>query len=832
MNKRLLIIILAFDLIFAFLPIYDSFNISGWIGQGLSFQRSLPAFQGSLNPAAFFISIIIFPVSLSYSLIQSIYVSALILKVILLIFFYATAYLIYGILQFYSIESRTRNFIMILILLNPGIIFVIFIWAELEVIPAFFVTLSFYLFVIQPFQKKITNSLLSVVSLLVSVFFFLYPLILIPTYVIYSKSRRERIIYLALFLLLGIVLEGIQIKLFQGYFYDYLGSLSGSVASLAPSGLPTGFFDYIHLYGADRLYSELSMIAILSIAVPLYLHHLKYESQVTLYIISAIFIFISPTINMDNFLFIVPFVFLASASIAGLAMSRLKILWLTSLLFIPDVFAPLFYSYQNVFGIFYWLYPLTHFDGPGINPTLMNQVIIPAYNLCFILLLYISVSIPLVSWKTETARVKQPSDKHLYMLTKSYSFKTKKLVSILIVVILLSIPFSLIYNISDNSLSVNHPSNFPLLYFYPESYENSNIFLPVGSSSYQVDGATLTVPSSTPFMLLQRNLNNQSFALNATLTLSRDLNSTLAFSNLWSVQDMSVFNSSNLTEISPSNVINVSSVHNERIPLLSSSTKVVQYFNGSAVHYTIDTSYLQNHSLLWFFNPAYIPHSQSDPFYVTTGNMIIELVLYPTYALIANYTESQGWQQSSPIPLVKLLDQYGWYDVTMGMQNGKLHMTFGGETYSALIPASERNLNITLGSPFGASMNPFFGNGTCLYSYSNSTLQYIPQISINYNGYSHIINNPNVLKIQMLFSNTQSGSILKINNKSLSMRSSSFIILGKDGGTGVLKIEVNEMKIAYSHVYGYYLIPVFFAFYMPLVFAVSVLLFIRKSILH
>ena len=134
----LLIVILIVDIVLTILPIYDTYNVSTWIREGLAFQRSFPAYQGSLNPAGFFISIITLPVSLAYSFFQSIYISALMLKLVLLIFFLMFAYLMYCFLRFYSVNIRIRNFIMLMILLNPGILFVTFIWAEIDIIPVFF----------------------------------------------------------------------------------------------------------------------------------------------------------------------------------------------------------------------------------------------------------------------------------------------------------------------------------------------------------------------------------------------------------------------------------------------------------------------------------------------------------------------------------------------------------------------------------------------------------------------------------------------------------------------------------------------------------------------
>lgn len=830
-RRFLFISIIIFDSILVILPIYDSFNLSDWIIQGLHFQRSLPAFQGSLNPAAFFVSIIIYPVSLAYSISQSIYISAIILKLILLIFFYMFAYLIYRFLIYYLVPTKIRDFIMLLTMLSPGILFITFIWAELDIVPVFFVTLSYYIFKIKPFHKKICNILISTLSLIISVFFFLYPLIFMPSYIIYSKKGRERIAYLTLFLVVGVILEIIQIKIFQGYFYNYFGSLSGSVPSLAPSGLPTGFFYYIHIYGTTRLVTELALIGIISIIMPVYLHWVKYDSTVVIYIVSALFIFISPTINMDNFLFILPFAFLSGIGAKASSMSKFKILWLSSLLFIPVIFAPLIYSHQNVYGLFYWFYPLTHFNGPRISPTLISNVILPAYNLLFMLFLYISITIALMKSKSEPSSSENLEYNSIFAKTQKNRPISKQLFAIFISIVLLSVPLAFIYNDSNNSVSINQPENFPLLYFYPESYENSSIYLPIGADSYSIHDNTLSIPTSTPSMLLERNLENQYFEMNATLTIHKNLTGPIIFSNLWSLQEEEVFNSSLITKLHPDSV-NITGSNNQTIPILSSKTDVDHFSYGSNAQYNITSIYLQNHTLLWMFNVLSMSSSQSDPFYVIVGNTIIELAVYSNYAVIAHYTKSQGWKQTSPITIIESsFSSYNWHSVTMSMKNDRLLLQFEGVTYATLISNDTTNINIILGSPFGKSINAFSGFGTSLFSYNNSIIPSFNQVSIDYHGIIepliHI--NTNVTKIKMQFMNSYNGSELNVSGREFQMKYSSFIILGKSGGTGSLEIHINKMTINNLNSYGYFLVPVFMAFYLPIIFATSVVVYLTKK---
>ena len=211
---------------------------------------------------------------------------------------------------------------------------------------------------------------------------------------------------------------------------------------------------------------------------------------------------------MDNFLFIVPFVFLAGVGARISSISRLRIVMLTSLLYIPIVFAPFVYSHQNVYGLFYWFYPLIHFNGPPVDSLLISNILVPSYNLLFMLLLYISITISL--FKSNLNQHSPENSIFLFVLPKMHknNFKFKKLFAILILVVLMSIPISFIYNYTNNSISVNTPDNFPLLYFYPESHENSSICLPTSNDSYSIHNNVLSIPSTMPTLRFRITSNN------------------------------------------------------------------------------------------------------------------------------------------------------------------------------------------------------------------------------------------------------------------------------------------------------------------------------------
>ncbi|MGC8621955.1 MAG: hypothetical protein ACP5U0_08590 [Caldisphaera sp.] len=821
MTKRNIIIIgILINLLLCFLPVYDTGNIYAWIGVGLSIHRNLPPLYGNLNPAPFFALMIYISEGYAYTLSQNVYISVIVLKLIILTFFILFFVLMDRIFEHIGLQDNIKNFLLALILLNPGILFINLIWVELEIIPVFFVTLSYYLVRFTPFMDKTVNNVLSVISLMISVFLFLYPIIFIPSIIMYTKGRKNRIILLLLYVFFGFIFLALQVKVYQGYFYNYTASLTGSNRILAPSGLPTGLFYYFHMVGEGRLITEIGLLAAVSVFLPIILYFLKYEESKVLYVISALFIFIAPTINMDNFLFIIPFVFLAVATGNSISMPKFKILLATSLLYIPLVFAPLIYSHQDVFGIFYWFYPLLHIRGQVIPIGQINNIILPAYNFFFMLLLYVSITILLLN---NGGAQKNRED---IILATTHRGKAenvikekinRKVAAILISAIIISVPLSLIYNEVNNSVSISNPETFPLLYFYPEYSINSSEVFPIGQNSYSVNGTILSIPKTTPSLLLERDLKSQSFMMQTFFILNDEKNlSTIASTNNWSIQVLNVFDSNHLSILPPQSLNETRSM-NGTIPLVSGETQIY-FFNGqSSIDYNISLPAIQDESLIWFFKPVRISQIQSLPIMIIYGNTHLEIALYQGYAVIAKNINGV-WTQTDPIAFN--LDE--WQTVTLNIKANEVIIGFDGISYTSPLSLGTKYLSVVLGNPIpdhgGYS---FIGYSTPIYYYGGSVSPYIKELSVNYQNVTYNIKEvqaPTTI-VQMQFIDTPNESKLIIEGKNFTGEPSPFIWIGKDGGNGTVDIKIIRLIISYVESTGFYLVPAFLAFYLPFVFA-------------
>ncbi|MEM4090990.1 MAG: hypothetical protein QXQ46_09685 [Thermoplasmatales archaeon] len=809
--------------ILCILPIYDTFNLSLWLSFSLAFHNSVPVFYGSLNPASFFTLIFLVPISLVYNATLSVYASAVVLKLILFGFFFMLVLVFDEILKFYSLEDSKRNFLITLLFLNPGILFVNYVWVELEIIPAFFVTFGYYLLRVRPLNSENLNLIFSIISLFISVFFFLYSVILIPSLILFTRGQRNRLKVFILSLVVGAVFLLVQVFLMQGYLYDYVASLGGSSSALAPGGYPIGFFYYFHFSGNVDLIVEIVLVLFVSIVLPFILYLLKYTEQSVLFVILAIFIFISVRIILDNFIFIVPFVFLATVGHNGKSLSRPRILWISSLLYFPVVFAPLTIGLNNVYGIFYWLWPLLHMS-VGFPSYSIIANITSAYVLSFNLFLYLTVTLVLLGGK-EPPKVTEFSTESKGRKGKLYTNRLKidrKIVALILVAILLSAPLSLIYNEYNNNVSIENPANFPLMYFYPEQSGNLGIALPVGHSTYSITGNLLTIPKSTQ-LLLERNISNQDFSISYSIILSRVSGTDIGYSiisstNSWDLFQNKVFNSAELSILSPS-YTNAPSSANVSLPFLTENTLVYNFTGENELKYEVSSGFAEGKTFLLFYKPKYILASQSDALQIYFNNNILEIAMYPSYAVVAEWNGSR-WTQTGNIPYS--LNSNGWNEAELTVGTNSLQLGFNGVFYIMNSISLAGNISIVSGTPYRPF--PFYGYSSGIFYYSRGASPYTNEILLtSENNTYHIMQINDEAVISIVFTNSQDSSSLIINGKQFAVMPSEYVYFGKEGGSYECMIKINKLFIKYRDSNGYYMVPAFIAFYVP---TISTFLFV------
>jgi hypothetical protein len=530
----------------------------------LSFQNNLPILYNTTNPSGFFIAILAIPMGIVYSYTLDIYYVALTLKLLLFFFFTLTVLLIKEIVIKYGNPKLNSKVWLAIILFNPVLVFVNFVWAELVIVPVFFITLTFYIVRMKPFNNYVFNIFFATISFYISVFFFLYPIIFAPTIIIYTNGTKYKALLLASLTIGGIIFLIAQIILFQGFLFNYVGSLTGSINSLSVTSLRSGFFYFISVSNNYKPIVEILLIIFISIIFPIILKYYRYSEQAVLYLTSALFLFISIQVDMDNFLFMVPFVFLASVEISNEKFLKSRTVLMSLILYIPIIFAPFYYYHNYTYDIYYWFYPMTHYLGPIVSFYIVNDVLL-AYNYTFLILLLVTLAVVLASPRKNGPKVLKENISNKILLPRNFRKKCKV---ILLVFLLLPLPFSVIYNNADNAVSITNPSRFPVLYFYPEFSLNSPIAEPIGHIpySFQTDNSSISILSSEHSLILERNLTGQFFNMNLNIKIvtTSTENTVVVKTNSWNLSleefnslknilTLSFINGTNYTQTVPSN---------------------------------------------------------------------------------------------------------------------------------------------------------------------------------------------------------------------------------------------------------------------------------------
>ena len=820
-NLIILLISLIPNLILVFLPVYDTFNYSIWISLALSFHNSNPVFLNNLNPEGFLTLILFIPFQLIYNYWQNTYFVVIFSKLLLLIFTYLLALITIRILGAYHVKKQFITVSLLIILISPSILFINYIWAEIDIIPAFFITFAFYFLRLRPLSSHALNITFGVLSFAFSIFFFLYSLILLPLIIIYTTSKKDRIVILLSLVLVTMVLATLQIFTIQGEFYNYLSSFSGNSSNLAPGGIPTGLFYYLGSSIGDKLRPIIIILGLDSIVLPLILKTYGFSEYQTGYVQLLILLFTIPVINLDNFAFLMPFPLLSIITLQRQEIHLGHLIGLNLIMAIPILFSPLMYSYNNVFGISYWFYPLLHKSLYIISANEMINFIVPLYNLIFLSLTIVSLLILLLLVKNKELkhRIIVPLNAIRFHTNK---ITNRRIIVIVVSVCILSIPLSVSYNTMNNATHIENSNTFPIFYFYPESAPNSSMELPIGNNSFNMNPTNSLLSNENNTVVLERNLNSQDFKIKLNETINSFENhgpNLFAYSNSWSIGNYAIFQQ-NMSLIPVHSKLSLPDTYkNLSIPFYSNSIHSIETNGTLNVHYNLTYNDLNNKSALFFFKGSKISSIQSIPIWIDYNNQIFEIALYTNYAVIAHFSESKGWSQSIKIPL-QALPYKGWNYVQLFIKGGELFVSLDNYFKHYEITTTHKNFNILVGNPLSNKSYSFQGIMSQMYSFNG--------IKIPWNNYFYfgehgsifrITNNSNTIAIN--FINSPHNSTLVINGHSYQVTPAKIIYFGKQFQGEKLTISVNYLSITYTSSNKFYLVPAFISFYIPLAFVFS-----------
>jgi hypothetical protein len=816
----LVVMAVAVNAFFIWFPSFDHQNVAFWINSASYLQNAIPSFSGSPWPGGpFFLSIFV-PIGLPYSFSgYAELASVAVLKTVLFAFTLLTAVLLYAI-----VSQRNRKFARVAFLftlLNPGIIYVNYLWTELDIFPVFFVALSYYfIYYHEKRNDGFIYSLASFIPLFIAIFSFYYAVLIIPTIIIYSRSWRQRLNYIISALVLGVPLYIAETFLFRGGGYDLVGSLAPASNALYYQGLQR-----IILIPAPYL---IASIGILSVLIPSILRRYGFSPSIPIFFTLMALLYTSTSAAANNFLWLYPFSFL-SISENSRVVPRLRPILLTSSFFWTGiVFINLYIGTGIQAGIFYFAYNVFHANILFIRTnyqwvvsTLIYFAVLTASLAGTVIYILYFVRKDLGAWSVRETENKPPYGRLGPDAAKKRAIKITLAMFFIIVLLMMSIIFNGVIPTSMNDSSVREAPTEALLTQFP----NGVVAFPVENITYFDKGNTINFYNNGNLIQMTRNLSSEFINISVLEKLSLQPQSNIVLVNTSDFQvsayDSPFLNLSSYDAIAP-NFTNAGNLLTIYVPSVSGSFQAANFNTNTGLVY--DSEYFSPssfYSILFKVQHAISPASsfnQTVLFGLYNGNTAVNFVVYNDSGILS-YNNGNIHKHIAVYGNNNTPD--GWNLLTLESTGDTLNVSING-------------LSVTLnGSFFGNNSKLYIGkqpgNDTS-HSFTGwvSELYGSSAIGVTNRIFDGIISGKNKIiyanggnEIGVNISDSQKGTLLTVQgHRILYGTPISYLMIGKlDPIQYGLSITFTSLHIMPRNNGGYYMIPVFFAFSVPYIVA-------------
>jgi len=811
---------IAVNVFFIWLPSYDHVNIAYWINSASYLQNSIPSFFGSSWPGGPFFMSLFVPIGLSYSFSgYSEIISVITLKTILFVFTFFTGMLVYSIISISN--RRLGQKLFLFTLLNPGIIYVDYIWTNLDIFPVFFVALFYYfVYYMDKGNETFIDSLLISIPLLIAIFSFYYAVLIIPTIIIFSRNWKERVNFIVSFLVLGIPLYISEIFLFRGGEYDLVGSLVPPTTGLYYQGLQ-------RIITIPSLYLIVS-IGLLSLIIPIILKKYGSSPSVPILFILMITLYTSTNAAANNFLWLYPFSILAITENSDDNI-KLRSIFITSSFFWTGIlFINLYVGTGIQSGIFYFAYDIFHLNILLIHT---NYQWIVSTLIYFVVLTcsFIGIIVYVLHYSLQNLyfRQRKPYGKQLGVISHNHNTITRKfrktffVVVFIIILIVATIPFnSLMPTLLNNSTVEHAPTEIFLT-----QYDNGVVAFPIENNTYSVNRNSINFFDNSNIIKMTRNLSKEFINTSVIETFNLNFQSKIELFNTSDfviyASNSSFLNFSGYRTVTP-NFTNAGKLSNLSIPSASTPIELNKFNKNTMVIY--NSSYFSSsfyYTMLFKVQHAISPSShfnQTVLFGLYDGSTSVDFVIYNNSGILS-YNNNNNHTNIFNIYSNNSLD--GWNILTLHSYKHGLDVGING-------------LGVFL-------KGSFFGNGSKLYvgeqGKNQSSHSFNGLVSELYSSrvnlvssriYTRIVSSrTNVTclyngdKLVINISDSHSGTVVNIlRNHLLYSEPLRYLVTGKlDAIPYKLSIKFMELHIMPRDDKGFYLVPVFFAFAFPFIVA-------------
>ena len=813
----LLILTMLLVSLLTLLPFYDIDNLVTIISISSRLTTSKPALSGAGWPGGPFFLIVWIPTYLSYLYSGfSIFFAYIILKIILSGLSISLAL---SLTKFFP--HRDRFNIFIFTILNPSLIYITLIWTQYDIIPVFFSTLSLLFLIDEDLRKSFQKTLLALIPMFIAILTTYYSILFIPALIIFSNDRKAKLNIFIGSIVLGFIFLITDILFFRGFGLSYIKNLDGN-------GLSSSFYEGLQFFIPIPLIYYVPFLLILTIIIPLTMKIYRYGMYTSMYVLILIFLYTSASAGFDTYLWLFPLSIISILESKNGSFKYSKMLILNIPILVEVIFSNFIMGTGYQQGIFYFGYSIFHTNYLFISTGEQFQYFVTIFN-AILMTSVVSVIVFLlfINRKDKFEVNKRPlnlSHKHKKIgINDMVKILCNKKSMVIITLLLISIPTSLVFNNSYETISSHKMYDPPIGILYPSfSSNNGNFAMSVAGKTYTSVNNTITISQNSPEVSFYRGLSEENINLSLSILPYGNLNN-----GIFPIINTSTFvigYASNLKlNLNRYNTENnlVSSNSIGKLNNISLYDKIVQEvsFSGSSyLKYEINNTFNNYYHLIAFqtngsiINPEYLWFASNHNVSKALSMVIVK------HKVIISYSNN-----SVPLYLTNLNDG-NWNYILFKFNSTSMKFILNGVkvvvNYRALNSSGifANGSYFTIGYPSSSSSLSFRGNISEAY-YSNNPDIVLERYYYFKEGVSlEMIKNPNLNKSENV-SFTDFTNITNINiggHSFFSPNKLENLSIGKltDGSWGDF-IVFNSIQICSYSKNNYYIVAVFYFTFIP-----------------
>lgn len=815
-----LLAILVFDFALVVLPFFDQMNMVTFLWVTGRITNTGPAFANIGWPGGPIFFMVWLPAYIVYIASGlNLYLAILSFKLILFAFLILLGLVVHRICL---AEGASRERVLVpFLFLNPAVVYVTLIWIQLDVVPAFFVALTYYLLRYTRLRETTLGMAIVVLPAIMAVFFLYYAVILIPAMIIYSVGSRLRLRLLCVSITLGGAFFLAMEAFLRGWTLSFVSNLDGG-------GLSSASFEGLQYFLPLTLPAYFAMVVLIATVLPFVMHRYGSPESDAFYLIILLFVFISASAGFNNFIWLFPWALLSSRIATTRSRQILSLIALSSPAFVAVFFANLIMGTGYQQGIFYFGYDVFHYNYQLILTPAEFTKFAAAYNAMLVGAMVLATMHVYgnVGEKTEAKAIRgalqptveMPRRPRLLRQVMSRRQLAGITGSIAVVCVL-----SLVFNAYGPTVVQVNQVNGPFVGLFYPTFLNYQFAMAVDGETYQSQHNMISIFADSPALEFRRNLTDQYVNLSvaysslnlidgyAELINSTPLALSVTHNTLATLQSPS--------EVTPCQTVNTSASNNSRVSVIDQNVTTYGFNGASRLLYDVPADFADYYYVM-AFRMTELPPDETILWYIGNANntrgtsMIVSYdrayISYGSKIATIQYTNAtiDGWNIVYFHP-----HKYG---LQVGIDGASTYMN---STYFEDSGLFVPGALLRIGFPNnGDQFNyTFYGNATALYR-----SDYPPSLTINRTveirtGSSLIQLSHFSPTLHTTVSDSSMGSQLSVNGFVSSVPGPlGFLALGKlsQGAYGV-NVTVQSVRLTPMQNDGFYLVPVFLMMATP-----------------